>query len=231
MRTRMQRYRLLWLARRWPHVTAAVTLVGVSFLLFLVISGISYLFPGGNGRVQKNPTVQIHDFVNPKLKNNLDLVKFAQYALNDKWGYVYGTYGQILDQPLLDSREQAYPDEVTPYLDFIHKNWVGGHVTDCAGLIKGYCWLEPDSGIIRYNTNHIPDLCADDIYKSAAEKGEINTMPNTPGLAVWMDGHIGVYIGNGNVIEAMTTTRGVVQTQLQGRGWKAWLKVPNLTYF
>ena len=55
-------------------------------------------------------------------------------------------------------------------------------------------------------------------------------MPDTPGLAVWMNGHIGVYIGNGEVIEAQGTAYGVVKTQLSGRGWTNWLKIPNIKY-
>jgi cell wall-associated NlpC family hydrolase len=39
-------------------------------------------------------------------------------------------------------------------------------------------------------------------------------MPDIPGLAVWHDGHIGVYIGGGQVIEAMGTKYGVVKTEL-----------------
>lgn len=55
-------------------------------------------------------------------------------------------------------------------------------------------------------------------------------MPDTPGLAVWKSGHIGVYIGNGEVIEAMDTRYGVVKTKLQGRGWIHWLEVPGIKY-
>lgn len=231
MRTRFRRFRFLWLTRRWPHLTGMLILIGISFLLFLIISGISNILSGGTVRSPDNAAIRIHDFVNPKVKNNLDLVKYAQYALDKKWGYLYGTYGQVLDRPLLDSREQSYPGEVVPYLDFIHKNWMGGHVTDCAGLIKGYGWLDPAAGVICYASNDIPDLCADDIYRAATEKGGMDSMPEIQGLAVWMDGHIGIYIGRGAVIEAMTTTRGVVKTELKSRGWLAWLKVPGILYY
>ena len=59
---------------------------------------------------------------------------------------------------------------------------------------------------------------------------EGDTIPDTPGLAVWKPGHIGVYIGNGEVIEAMGTKYGVVKTQLQGRGWTHWLEIPYIAY-
>lgn len=231
MQTRFRKFPLTWSLRRRPHLTAGLFLLGICVILILILNFISNVLRNGTGQIPNDSPIQIHDFVNPSVKNNLDLVKYAEFALDHKWGYLYGTYGQVLNQPLLDSRRQTYPDEVVPYLDFIHKNWLGGHVTDCAGLIKGYGWLDPSTGIFQYAANHIPDLCADDMYRAATEKGGMDSMPETPGLAVWMDGHIGIYAGHGTVIEAMTTTRGVVKTELKGRGWLAWIKIPEITYY
>lgn len=73
-------------------------------------------------------------------------------------------------------------------------------------------------------------LLKKDMYYSATESGPIDTMPDIPGLAVWHDGHIGVYIGGGQVIEAMGTKYGVVKTELAGRGWTHWLKIPYINY-
>ena len=98
---------------------------------------------------------------------------------------------------------EQYPDGVGTYADFIRANWLGGRTTDCVGLIKGYGWLNPETLTIDYATNGMPDLEANQMYYSASVSGPIDTMPDTPGLAVWHDGHIGVYIGNGEVIEAM----------------------------
>jgi cell wall-associated NlpC family hydrolase len=39
-----------------------------------------------------------------------------------------------------------------------------------------------------------------------------------------------VYIGNGEVIEAMGTKYGVVKTQLSERSWTAWLQIPYINY-
>ena len=71
---------------------------------------------------------------------------------------------------------------------------------------------------------------ANQMYYSATESGTIDTMPDIPGLAVWHDGHIGVYIGGGQVIEAMGTKYGVVKTELANRGWTHWLKIPYINY-
>ena len=76
----------------------------------------------------------------------------------------------------------------------------------------------------------MPDYGANQMYYSALDSGTIDTIPEIPGLAVWKDGHIGVYIGNGEVIEAMGTHYGVVKTQLQGRGWTHWLKIAFINY-
>ena len=72
--------------------------------------------------------------------------------------------------------------------------------------------------------------CANQMYYNASVSGTIDTMPDIPGLAVWHDGHIGVYIGDGYVIEAMNTKKGVVKTKLEGRGWTHWLQIEYINY-
>ena len=151
-------------------------------------------------------------------------------TLNSGWGYVWGTYGQVLTPELLQYKLTQYPDGVGKYADFIRANWLGRHTADCVGLIKGYGWLSTDTMTIDYGTHGMPDIGANEMYFNATHKGTIETMPDTPGLAVWKTGHIGVYIGNGEVVEAMGTKYGVVKTQLEGRGWTHWLEVPYINY-
>ena len=155
---------------------------------------------------------------------------YAKNAFNSGWGYVWGTYGDVLTNSLFEYKLEQYPDGVGDYEDFIRENWLGDRTTDCVGLIKGYGWYDPDTETIEYGTNGMPDVGADGMYNAATVKGSMETMPETPGLAVWKSGHIGVYIGNGEVIEAMGTKYGVVKTKLEGRGWKAWLEVPYISY-
>ena len=114
--------------------------------------------------------------------------------------------------------------------DFIEANWLGGRTADCVGLIKGYGWFEPTTNNIIYATNGMPDIGADDMYNNATEKGTIDTIPEIPGLAVWHEGHIGIYIGNGEVIHASGTTVGVIKTPIGDSGWTHWLKIPHITY-
>jgi hypothetical protein len=227
MRMRKTRLSPAPLSREQVKKISRFALLGIFLLLAFCILRI--VLPE-NGRGSPHRTDIEIAWDNPEVKNSADLVKYAQNALNCQWGYVYGTYGQILDPALLESCKQKYDGEITPYLDLTSRNWMGGRVADCAGLIKGYGWLDPKSDEIRYRTNGMPDLNANGMAQAAAEKGEISSMPEIPGLAVWMDGHIGVYIGNGEVIEAMSAERGVVKTKLKGRGWLMWLKVPSIRY-
>lgn len=174
--------------------------------------------------------LDISTFTNPNTKNAADLVTYAVHAWESGWGYVWGTYGCVLTDSLFAYKLEQYPDGVGNYADFIRANWLGGRTTDCVGLIKGYGWLNPETLTIDYGTNGMPDLSANQMYYNASESGPIATMPDIPGLAVWHDGHIGVYIGNGEVIEAMGTKYGVVKTKLAGRGWTHWLKVKYIQY-
>lgn len=179
-----------------------------------------------------DPSVEldVSTFSDPSTKNAHDLAAYATYAWESGWGYVWGTYGNVLTEAMLDYKLQQYPDGVGKYEDFIRANWLDGRTTDCVGLIKGYGWLDPNDLTIKYGTNGMPDITANTMYHNATVSGPISTIPDTPGLAVWMDGHIGVYIGGGEVIESSGTKKGVVKTQLAGRGWTHWLEVPYINY-
>ena len=98
------------------------------------------------------------------------------------------------------------------------------------GLIKGYGWYDSVSGEIVVGSNGMMDVTANGMFDAATVKGTIDTIPEVPGLAVWHQGHIGIYIGNGEVIEAMNTLRGVTRTQLAGREWTHWLQIPYISY-
>lgn len=174
--------------------------------------------------------LDISTFANPTTKNATDLVTYAVHAWESGWGYVWGTYGNVLTESLLAYKVSQYPDGVGNHENFIRAHWLGGRTTDCVGLIKGYSWLSPETMTIDYGTHGMPDIGANQMYYTARESGPISTMPDIPGLAVWHEGHIGVYIGGGHVIEAMGTKNGVVKTELAKRNWTHWLKIPYINY-
>lgn len=139
-------------------------------------------------------SINTSGFTDPHSKNNLDLVEWAKQAQSHGWGYVWGSYGEVLTQKTLNSKAEQYPDEVGSKADFIKAHWLGRRTADCIGLIKGYGWLNTQTGTIEYGTNGMPDIGADTMFNNATEKGTIDTLPEIPGLALWHSGHIGIYI-------------------------------------
>lgn len=163
------------------------------------------------------------------MKNNIDLVKHCELALNQKWGYVWGTFGQVLTQSIYNQKLRQYPSGVGRYRTFIRQNWLNKRTADCIGLIKSYLWW--NNGRVRYTASQ--DKSANGMYSLAREKGNISRIPEIPGLIVWKKGHVGVYIGNGQVIEARGTTAGVIKSPLKGSGsagWTNWFKCPYINY-
>ena len=124
----------------------------------------------------RSTTINISDYVDPSTKNNLDLVKWAKHAEKSGWGYVWGTYGGVMNKKTLERKSSQYPNEVGSLSDFIKKNWLGGRTADCVGLIKGYGWLNPETLEVEYGTNGMKDVGADGMYKNAKVKGPIETM-------------------------------------------------------
>lgn len=161
-------------------------------------------------------------------KTNTGLVKYAKAQLG--LPYWYGTFGQIATETLYKAKKQQYPQyykwENTPYDNF--STQYGKRVHDCVGLIKGYLWSNSPTATPKYNSAQ--DLSANGMRAACTERGDISAMPDTPGVLVFMSGHVGVYIGNGEVVEARGHEYGVVKTKLEGRGWKWWGKCPFIEY-
>ena len=144
----------------------------------------------------------------------------AEYALAQLGRpYWWGCFGQRADGALYAQKKKQYPGYYTA-ADF--PSQYGQKVHDCVGLIKGYLWCDNADSSPRYNAAQ--DVAVEGLYRKCIRKGSITTMPETPGVCVFMAnmGHVGVYIGNGEVVEAMGHAYGVVQTTVAGRGWSYW---------
>ena len=161
-------------------------------------------------------------------KTNSGLVLYAKAQLG--LPYWYGTFGNTATEALYNMKKKDYPKYYnwsgTPYDNFASQ--YGKRVHDCVGLIKGYLWSDTPTSAPEYNSAQ--DVSANTMLSRCKENGNISSMPDIPGVLVFMDGHVGVYIGNGEVIEARGHEYGVVKTQLKSRPWKWWGKCPYITY-
>ena len=158
-------------------------------------------------------------------KTNTGLVEYALTQLGKP--YWWGTFGQTASAALLTQKRAQYPEYYTAD-DF--ESQFGKRVHDCVGLIKGYLWCDtPDSEPIY---NAAQDVAVSGLFMACPESGSIGTMPDLPGVCVFMRdmSHVGVYIGGGYVIEATGHARGVVKTKLAGRGWALWGKPRWISY-
>ena len=174
--------------------------------------------------------INISAFTDPDTKNAHDLAEWAKQAYAKKWGYVYGTYGEVLTESILTAKASQYPEQVGDNEEFIRSHWLGVRTADCIGLIKGYAWYNCDTGQIDYRSNGVTDMGSDSMLDMATEKGTIDTLPDIPGIAVWKEGHIGVYVGDGQTIHAANTELGVIMTPLEKSSWTHWLKIPYISY-
>jgi hypothetical protein len=164
--------------------------------------------------------------------NNLDLVEHVRKAYDEQWGYVWGTFGDVLTPTLLKQKAAQYPTEVGSKEGYIHNRYLGKRVADCVGLIKSYLWWDGKNP--RYDRS--TDVSADMMYNLSKTKGELfnHSLPSTIGILLWKKGHIGVYIGSGMVIEARGTNSGVILSGAHGTGsagWTHWLECPFIRYF
>lgn len=158
-------------------------------------------------------------------KTGQGLVEYAVAQIGKP--YWYGCFGQTANAGLLAAKRQQYPGYYTAG-DFPAQ--FGQKVHDCVGLIKGYLWCDTPDGEPIYKASQ--DVAVSGLFMACPENGSIDTMPDIPGVCVFMRdmSHVGVYIGGDDVIEATGHARGVVKTKLAGRGWGLWGKPRWISY-
>ena len=180
------------------------------------------------------------------------LIEQLNKALNSNTVYASGGFGASIGnypsqlkryyENTLNKCDQSFADKVTAAA----KNppaWC----FDCCGLIKGILWswdAVPDSvyGGAVYQSNGVPDA-------GAGASGLISYCTNVStdfsnvavGELLWIDGHVGIYIGDGYAIECTTAWTDRVQKTVvtnikkaasgeHGRKWTKHGKLPWVEY-
>ena len=165
-------------------------------------------------------------------KTNEGLAAYARKALAEGWRYWYGATGVKCTAELLARKTAQYPEHYkSDRTTRCNRDIAEGRMAaDCIGLAKGYMWLDEDTGRQVYKANACPDASANGMFAQSIEKGDIASMPDVPGLMVRFNGHTGVYVGGGRVIEARGFNYGVVETEIDRRPWTHWYRLPGLIY-
>lgn len=100
---------------------------------------------------------------------------------------------------------------------------------DCSGLIKGILWGYPENGHV--GNYGVPDINANTMIKYYCTNVSSDFSKIEKGELVWLDGHIGIYVGNHQVCESSPRLENGIQiTTLSQRKWKKHGKFKYIDY-
>lgn len=172
---------------------------------------------------------------------NTEFVKrLTDVAKNYKTLYVMGCFGA----PMTKSNKERYCNNHTyntkaSRTAMIQKASADVFGFDCVNLIKGILWgwngdKKKTYGGAKYGSNGVPDINADGMI-AKCKNISTNFSKIEVGEAVWLPGHIGVYIGNGLAVECTPSFANKVQITAcncskAGYSRRNWLKHGKLPY-
>lgn len=183
-----------------------------------------------------------------------DFVETALSVAKDyKSSYIWGGFGAPITEATLARAANAYSKNTERGWIAAARKYVGdprAFYFDCVGLIKAILWgWNGDSsksygGAIYPTTAQVlagacPDLSADGMIKICSEVST-DFSRIVPASAVWMSGHIGIYVGDGLAVECTPSWKNGVQitavsnigkkSGYNSRKWTKWGKIPYVTY-
>lgn len=135
----------------------------------------------------------------------------ALTALTGRWGYIFGTSGQVwtaADQTQIESTKQN-DSNYTLSIKYGRK-WIGSKVADCSGLVL---WCSRQFGFtVPHGSNSI---WKGYLKESGSIQGELPVGALVFKLRNGIDYyHVGIYIGDNQVVEAQGSNKGVVKSSL-----------------
>ena len=146
------------------------------------------------------------------MKTGRGLAEFALSTLGAP--YMYGNDGKVITEKLIQQKKVQYPKD--------YSDSKIAHLRKSIGKIGYEC--------NSYLTLYLGKERSANGWRDYGYGGNIETMPDVVGVSVFYEGHTGVYIGNGEVLEARGTFYGVVITKLKDRQWKWWRKFSEIDY-
>ena len=175
---------------------------------------------------------------------------FADWCLKmaeKKSPYWYGGCVYKATNSLLARKSVQYPSHYGSSRTSRYKQDIADKqvVADCVGGCKGYAWTGGGIGVLesigtdqkytsKYGSNGCPDKSASGMFEYCRKKGmdwgNIDTLPEIVGLALFADGHVGYYVGGGYAVEWRGFNYGCVKTVVRERPWKHWAKLPFIDY-
>ena len=161
------------------------------------------------------------------------LFALFQYALENKWGYIWGTAGvewTKAKQDALNKTTDANRANSRKY----GSQWIGHMVADCSGL---FSWaFDQLGGYMYHGSNTMWDsYCTSkgELVKGQRDDGQ----ELKAGTAVFCynkdtkkRGHVGLFVGDGTVIEAAGAKQGVITSKITDKKWVEWGELKGVEY-
>lgn len=177
-----------------------------------------------------------------KMKSSDFIAKAVEIAEEYQTSYIWGGLGSPITEATLKQAMSQYG--VNKDYAASARKYVGqkkAFFFDCVGLIKSILWgwcgnSKHNRGGAVYGSNGVPDINADTMIKKCSDVStDFSNL--VPGEALWMIGHIGIYIGDGLAVECTPAWKNGVQvTAVANKGSKSgfsnrkWTKHGKLPY-
>ncbi len=159
-----------------------------------------------------------------------DVIAKFQYALDNDWGYIWGTAGVMWTAKKQEQLEKTTDDNRANSRKY-GKQWIGHMVADCSGMFV-WAFKQFDLPMSHISSNIYKSYCTSSKGMLTAELKR--TIP--AGCAVFTGEtagkhpHVGLYVGNNTVIEAKGAKAGVVTSELTDKKWTFYGELKEVDY-
>lgn len=153
--------------------------------------------------------------------------------------YASGTFGQKYTESFINQKRKQYPKSYpdSKIRSLRNKAALGDlYLFDCCGLIKGIIW---DFPYMKYKSNNLDDVNDSGIWNKYVYDKSTDFTKIEPGEILHMQGHVGIYIGNGQAVECtarwsenvlISNVMNISDNPMFSRKWEAHGKFSLVSY-